>query len=346
MSYRIQSRLLTTWSPCGRESRHHRFLVCSSHVLLLLSAWGCDSDGPQRRPTHPTSRVVVLAENREDSLWPILQHIAETTRSRAQTVDLVLEAPSLASPSAQQELLRKLTSPPPDILCIVPTEVDALRARIDALAQGGLPVILIGRDFSETRRTAYCGPMDYEIGQAAARAAAAIASRRSRTVILVHAGDTDPLYNRRYLGFVNELPQFRDMTLLRELDCGRTRGDALTLIRNESRKYPRVGCWVLLGDWPLRALPDSERLLGPEDEVVLCHVGRKYLSRLRQTHLAALITADVVRSAEQAISLALQWTRPDSVPAQTINTVPAEIITLENMQEYEHRCFATTQPAH
>ncbi len=327
-------------SPDGR-----RWRCCAAALLLLAS--GCDSAGDPRDLPESVSarRIVVIAEDREEPLWSMLGKVAASGRSRRRPLEILVDAPSLSSATAQQELLRKLTSPQPLALCLIPTELDALRGQLDALVRGGLPVILIGRDLPETRRTAYCGPVEYEIGQAAARVAATLAAHGSRTVILAHAGADDRMYGERYAGFVRELPLFRDVTLLREVDCGRTRGDALTLIRSEARRYPRAGCWVLLGDWPFRALPDAERLLGPDDRIVLCHVGLKYLPRLRRTDLAALVTADLARAAEQAVSLAIQWTDPKAVPEQTIVTIPVEVVTPENLADYERRFSAASQPA-
>jgi len=329
-------------SPLAGRSRWRGWAAA-----LLLIASGCDSAG-DTRPTPESlaaGRIVVVAEDREEPLWSSLRELAKTGPRRRRPVEILVDAPALPSATAQQELLRKLTSPQPSALCLIPTELDALRGQLDALVRDGLPVILIGRDLPETRRTAYCGPVEYEIGQAAARAAVTLAAHGSRTVILAHAGADDPMYGERYAGFVRELRLFRDVTLLREVGCGRTRGDALTLIRSEAHRYPRAGCWVLLGDWPFRALPDSERLLSPDDRIVLCHIGFKYLPRLRRTDLAALVTADLARAAEQAVSLAIQWTAPQAVPEQTVITVPVEVVTPENLPEFERRLSAASRPA-
>jgi len=321
-------------------------------VLALLTAWlvttGCDSSEPgrqRRQLEHPVIHIVVVGEAKDGPTWAVLQATADRFDEQERFASAEVIAPATRSPRQQQELLKDLATRDVDAVCVEPTDAAAVHSVIDKLVQTGVPVVTIGRDVPGSTREAHCGPPEVEIGRAAAKACAAVVKKRRtknvtapKTVMLLHAGPDDPVYGARYRGFTQDLPLYEDVVLLRGINCGQNRSDAVRLVRMESRKYPRVGCWVFLEDWPLRALASSDRLLPPGCGIVLCNGSPRYFGRFLDGQIAAMITYDYRKVVERGLLAALRLAEErDTSIISSHYAAPVEIITSDGLLGYEER---------
>lgn len=310
-------------------------LIAVTAVPLL--AGGCDRETSERRDKRMV-RLIIVGEAQDDPTWSVLQLTA--TRFQAEERFAVVEAvaPPTRSPRQQRVLLEGLAARGADAVCIAATDADAVRPTINLLVQKGIPVVTFGRDVPDSGRVVYCGPLEDEIGRAAAEACvAAVQARRTRTVMLLHSGLDDPVYGRRYRSFKRHLAPEQSVVLLREIDCAPNRSDLVVSVRLESRKYPRTACWVFLEDWPLRGLRADDRLLPRGCGLVLCNGSPRYFPLIRDGRATALIGYNFRRAAEEAL-LAAFWRAEESTSALTPHHItPVEVITIENVTVFEER---------
>ncbi|MBN2560225.1 MAG: substrate-binding domain-containing protein [Phycisphaerae bacterium] len=322
----------------------HRVLVrCSLCVLgggllwAFVTSAGCGSDEDRAKRRGESARIVVVARAKDEPTWAVIKAVAKQLEEEHRFVDVEVVAPETDSPREQRELLERLATHEVGAVCVAPSDAAAVRSAIDELARNGVPVVTVGLDVVGANQAVYCGPSEMEIGRAAARACDAAVAGRSKTVILLHAGRDDPVYGKRYQGFIQELRFYPDVRLLREVDCAQSRSKAVSLVRLESRKYPRVGCWVFLDDWPLRASPSDEPLLPPGCGVVLCNGLPRYLDRLRDGRIAALITYDYPRSVREALLATVQLAKDRPAVITPRHVAPVEIVTAKELPSYEAR---------
>lgn len=306
---------------------------------VALLSFGCDSKPPQEGvQSSKTIRVVVVAEARDDPTWEIWSAEARRLEKQERFVKVELLAPPTQSPREQQSLLRSLGRQPLDAVCIAPTDAAAVCAAIDELTTTGVRVVTVGRDVPGSSRAAYCGPSETELGRAAARACVSVLEgQAAKTVMLLHAGMDDPIYGPRYRGFDQEFRQFRDLNLLREINCDRNRADALNLVREESRKYARAGCWAFLEDWPLRTAAAGERVVPDGCRAVLCSGSPRYLADLRNQRITALATYNYAIAARQALTIAVSLIRDHTSVSVQHHVTDVEVITLEDLADFERR---------
>jgi ABC-type sugar transport system substrate-binding protein len=329
-------------------------------LLALLPAImvpSCDSSKDRETPRKTAVRITAIVGAVDDATWTAL--VATRPRIQEQLgvpCNLVILAPQTASPRDQRALLEGIRSEEVDAVCVAPTDPEAIRSVVDDLAQKGVPVVTIGCDIPGSLRALHCGPSDEEIGRAAVRACAEVIKDGVSTVMLLHAGQDDPVYGKRYVGFMRDLPLHAELTLFREVNCGPDRADSLRLVRAESKKYPRAGCWVFLDDWPLRALADDERLLPVAQppsavgvapppstvRVVLCNASPRYFPRLRDGQISALVGYDYEEAASAAV-IAAATLASDRHGNVTAPPTPVRIITARNLPEIEQRWSATTR---
>ncbi|HKQ47022.1 MAG TPA: substrate-binding domain-containing protein [Phycisphaerae bacterium] len=306
-------------------------------ALFLLGAVGCRPGGERPPRRDRIVRIVVIGEAEDEPTWAVVQATAAAFVRNNPLTHVVTRAPRTASPSAQQDLLRALEQEEIDAACIHPIDSASLREMIDVLSQRGLPIVVFGRDVHTSKRGSYCGPSDFEIGQKSVEAAIRVLAHRAKSIILLHGGLDLEDRSKRYYGFKQGLSQTTGVTLLREVDC---QGDPFTsvrLVRIESRRYPRAGCWVFLDDWPLRALRDDEPLLSLGATFVLCHGSPRYFERLRDGEVQAMIGYDYQKAVSESLLAAMRMVEDRTGGFSPVVDVPVEIVTAEQLPDYEAR---------
>jgi ABC-type sugar transport system substrate-binding protein len=321
--------------PSKTAGRRHlvRFVIVA--LAASTGSIGCKPPKDAGPPPVATLHIVAIAEAQDDPTWTALNAAKVRVLQQAGAYcSIVVEARQTASPRDQQLLLEEVQAGKVDAVCIAPTDSEAIRPAVDTLAQKGVPIVTLGRDIPGAARVLHCGPSDLEIGRAAARACADVAKVGAGSIILLHAGLNDPVYGQRYAGFTQDLPMYPELKLLREVDCAQNRGETLQMVRAESRKYPRAGCWVLLDDWPLRALAENERLVPTDCRVVVCNADPRYFPRLRNGQISALVGYDYEETAYSALVAALNLAREPQGKV-TSPEVPINIITARNLAEFD-----------
>lgn len=312
---------------------------CTITTLAIINLLGlaCDNSAPKPKPLDRVVRVVVVGQAKSDPEWAILQNTSQRIAKRYPLTVLEVRAGEDGSARSQRQILKALQHEKVDAVCIWPVDGEAIRQDLDALATSGTTVVTIGRDVPNSHRQTYCGPSEFEVGQKAAEAAGKILGPRNKTVMLLHAGDEEPVYGKRYFGFKQGMAQLPQLMLLREVHYARDHYEAVRLVKLESRMYPRVGGWVFLEDWPYTNLAGEQELLPLGMAAILCKASPKYWDRLRDGRLQALIAFDVHVAAEEAILAGIRLAQGDkqSVPSET--NIPVEIITEKELGSFEAR---------
>jgi ABC-type sugar transport system substrate-binding protein len=307
-------------------------------VVVALFAAGCDDDSAgTARKGKERVRIAIVGQSRDDPTWPVIQATAAWFGDRYRLASVETLAPETLSPGEQKKLLAGLVDRPFDAVCVVVFDSDAVRASIQELVRHGKRVVTIGRDVPGSERYAHCGPSEFDVGRAAAQACAMVLRGRAPTIMLLHAGVENDAYASRYYAFKNELPLMGDLQLLSEVDCAGRQMDAAHLVRVEARRYPRAGCWVLLDDWPLRAIPETDRLLPLGGGIVLCDGSPRYWPRLRDGQILAMITYDFRRAVEESLLAGSRGPTDVEEIRNASYTPPTEIITVRELESFEQR---------
>ncbi len=317
---------------CLGKPRH--WLAPLAGVLVLI---GCDQTGSEGTRTDHDIRVMMIGKGRDDPTWPVLEAAARRFVEGYPSALVEVVAPRTDSPTDQRTMLKDMLKKDVQAICVWPSDPTAIRALVDELCLKGVPVVTFGRDCPGSRRRTYCGPTEFELGQAAAEACAAILSTRKRTSMLLHAGAEDEVYGRRYYGFMSGLDRVGTIKLIRAVDCRKDRFTATRLVRAETRRYPRVGCWIFLDDWPLRSLRPEESVIPLGIPVVLADDSPVHWDRLRNGQLQAMLGCDIHMVAWEALVAAVHLARGDPTPQTTTVSVPVEIVTRKDLDSVSQR---------
>lgn len=315
--------------------------IAAAATTLLFIAGACDWDRPRRsrrpRGSGLTVRIAVVAEGKDEPTWQIITSVARRFEKLYPYAKFEVVAPENPTPTEQQAVLEGFLQADANAICVIPIDAMAAGVVIDRLVKAGRPVVTIGRDSPLSSRAVFCGPVESQIGRRAAEACPLALPEDTRTTMILHGGEDRAAYQGRYYAFKDTLPAAGNIRILREVDCQGNPIEAVRLVRAQSRLYPRLGCWVLLEDWPLRALRPSDRLLPLGIGMVLCNGSPKYFARMRSGEISAMVTFDYLDAVENGFRAALRLAAADGVEPASIIASPTETVTVRELDEYERR---------
>lgn len=321
---------------CTQTRRSSGIAVCCAAACVLLV--GCDDKAPPPPDQGRVAKVVFVATQQGDPAWTAIQAIARRFCREYRRAEVEVVGPETGGSGGQLRLLEGLIAQPVDAVCVVPADPQAVAPTLRDLVKAGKRVVTVGRDAPNSGPHVFCGPSELELGRTAARACVRALRDRPQTILLLHAGGTtDEAFGARYGGFVGTLRTFGEIHVLREMDCSGRVLDALQMVRTESHKYSRAGCWVFLDDWAFQGVPQEERLLPLGMGAVLCGASPKYFPRMRNGEIAAMVGYDFEKAVHAALFSAVQPPGESGEELPSGRFISPEIITIDQLSTYEQR---------
>lgn len=297
----------------ARIIRARRSACVISVLFFSLTPWGCER-APESAERPRGNVVILIGPAAREPTWPVAIRAADSVEQARPWVRIERRAPEEASPVAVYRILDELTPQPGRTLCIWPCDVQAVRSRLSALSDAGLPVVLLGRDLPDCGRAAFAGVGEREIGEALAGACLRLLPADRPTIGLLHAAESDRAQAERRDAFRAALAQDGRGEILREVDCSGRELESRRMLAGEVARYPRMGAWVLLDDWPMRGAPLGEAFAPAGTPVVLYSAGATALERLRAGTVAAVVTCDHRRMFERGLAMAAELARGKELP--------------------------------
>lgn len=310
-------------------------------TLLMVWVVGLLPAGCRRDPTAASGRrghetIVLVGSSQKDPAWPIIRAGFLAFGKDFVTTPLQAVAPSQESPSEQIRLLEQAADQHVAGVCLMVTDVEAMTHIIDRLFLQGISVITVHHDAAESQRTAFVGVDQFAVGEAIADALAqGLADRQN--IMLLHSGTDDSTFGPRYYGFKRRLARhYPHIALLREFDCQGSPFEAEDIVREQMARYPRLGGWAVLGDWPLRYLQGKPPLVTPGCLVVGYGPYPQFWPLIENGTCHAMVGADYFEMGYQAASYCRQAIlRSPSLPEY--NRVPVEQVTFSELLDYRKK---------
>ncbi|MBX3394434.1 MAG: substrate-binding domain-containing protein [Phycisphaerae bacterium] len=332
----MRQPLFLRGAPAGARVRWRAAIFC-----IGISVWiiGCDEQsGRSGESSQRSLRVFIVGESEAEPSWPVLKALAGQFHENSRRVEFIAVAPKSSSPQEQQALLDSLPRRGASVACLIPTDPPSVRASVNRLATGGCRVVTIARDVPESGRSVYCGPSETEIGRKAAEACAVALSGRPQTVMTLTSTESNTAYRVRSHSFREEIPLYGPIEIVKEVECGGNIFDAVEIVRRDARSYPRIGCWVLFDDWPLRATSAKERLLPLGCRMVLCNGNPKYMDRVSSGEIQAIVTFDFYECVFNALQAASGLAEEPTRQRPAFVMVDSVTVTISEMEWYR-RCW-------
>jgi ABC-type sugar transport system substrate-binding protein len=270
-------------------------------VALLAAMAGCQhsEEGPPAKTKE--GFIAVVASDAGDPLWPILKNGAQRYGATIPTFEVKCLTPSATAPSLD-DLLRSLLTEQVRALCIMTTEQRQPTALLEGIRTRGIPVISVLQSVEDQVQYAHAGYDDALIGQRLAEVTAKVIGQG--TVMVLHAGRKHPVYGPRLIAFEKEMQSHAQPEVFATIDCHLDPQEAVTILRERSRRFPRLSAWVLLGDWPFRGKQPIDQLIPPTCRLITFGCPPAVWPLIRAGKCAAAVDADYGELGAQTVQLA------------------------------------------
>jgi ABC-type sugar transport system substrate-binding protein len=313
--------------------RRTRLLVGVGLASALVSA-ALPAACQRSKPPTPSHTCLIVGIGEDDPLWPLIKAGAQCYAGTTRSLNLKMIAPAKSDPAAQADLARGGLDRTVTAVCLQSTGHALTAQLVKDLTIGGTPVILIGEDIPNSGRFGQVGWDDFEAGKSLATALSESLGDRT-TFMLIYADRAGEIYLSRLNGFVVGM---QDYTFLRELhrfDCQADPAEVLKIIAEQGRRYPRLGAWACVGDWPA-AIRIEDLRGGLPAGVGLAVIGGlpSVWPLLEQGLCPAAVATDYGRWGYEAVSLSeLAFHR--AVKPGEVRLTPPRIVRARDLDQFK-----------
>ena len=305
-------------------------------VGLLAILVGCDmppEPGKGRLP-EVGEVIAIVGPPRPDPYWAGVLGGAREKLARGGVLRLVVAVPSDNTEAALLTAIDEVLAQKPRVVCLSSDERPAISAGLERIRAAGLPVVTFGPG---DRPKAAFGHVQIDLTGAAVTLAdnlVAIAGGK-RSYVLLHAASASPMDKRVYERFLQSVRSGRSLVLLQEHDIGAAGADAKSLLRESQRRFPSLGLIVALDadTWGREGLG---AVLAPDRSYAAVGAPPSLWSDLPRGRARALVgwlDGDVGAAVIDLATTAITESRRPGIT----RSVPAELITAENVADYARR---------
>ncbi len=211
----------------------------------------------------PSGFIAVVGVGQDDPHWPVMTYVAKKADADRGLYQFPIRAaaPRQSSIHLQRAMLEELQDEGMVGVCVQVTDAAALLPTIEALASAGISVVTLFQPVSSKSPFPHAGLDDHAIGEALADAVAADLATNS-TLALLHADSVSEASTRRHTAFRGRWAAGQSIQrIVLEFDCKADRKTAEFTVRDTMQRYPRLGGWVFMDDWPLHSVLDDAALV-------------------------------------------------------------------------------------
>ncbi len=312
-------------------------------AAILIAGCGCSRSG-ESLDRKATGFVAIVGVGEDDPLWPVLRETA--TRLHGElglaTIPLRIAAPPTQSVNAQRKLIRQLADEGMAGLCVQVSDPAGLLGTLDAVAARGVPVVTMLRPVEGTTSFVHTGSDDAAVGAALADALHAALGGHGTAVVL-HADSVDKSSARKHAAFSERLKSYGQLAILFDRDCEGDTDRSRQIIDKLMRRYPKLGAWVVIGNWPLRRHPDGPLSLPQTCRMIAVDPFPHTWSAIEGGLATTMIATEYDRIAEHALTTCLTMTL-GKAQIPTSFSAEATAVGLGDLEAFKRKWQRWTTP--
>jgi ribose transport system substrate-binding protein len=177
---------------------------------------------------------------------------AKDISDKHKKLDIVVDwrTPKLEDPQAQADRIRAAVADGTDAILVSCSEEAVLTAAIDEAVSRGVPVMTFDSDAPSSKRFAFYGPNDEQIGEMVLDELAALIGKKGQVAIL--AGNPDaPNLQRRAAGARKAAAKYPEIQIVGTFTHPETAEDGVATVLQVNGNHPGLRGWAMMGGWPL-----------------------------------------------------------------------------------------------
>lgn len=260
-------------------------------------------------------------------------------------VDVRIEWKTPADEDAQRqaEMLRQLVTQGVHGVTISCTDKNILTPVINDAVDAGVEVVTFDSDAPESKRFAYYGVDDTEAGATVMRLLAE--AMGGEGVVAVIAGNqAAPNLQARVRGVRQEAAKHPGIEVKYVFYHPETATDAAQKVQTEQQNNPDITGWAMIGGWPLFTANALDGVHQVAKVVAVDHLPPQ-LEYLRAGQVQALVGQDCYGWGYETVRMLFDKVHKGEEPDEEVTTFDLQIVTPENVEEYEGTWERWLKPA-
>jgi ribose transport system substrate-binding protein len=309
--------------------------------LIVLAAGVLIAAGPQlaARAAEPVKYQLGLIAKSESNPVFLAARVGAEDAARALSarhnirIEILWRTPADEDAQRQAAFVEQLAVVGVDGIAISCSDADRVTPAIDKAVARGVAVLCFDSDAPASRRFAYHGVDDVELGRRVARELARELGNAGGKVAVLAGNQTAPNLQARVRGVRAALAEFPQLALLDVYYHKETAQDAAAKVLEVQTANPDLAGWAMVGGWPL--FSDALMHLKPgQIKIVAVDALPAQLKYVEQGIVQALVAQRVYGWGYRSVELLIARLHEGRVPEDGRDLAEADLVTRDNVAEY------------
>lgn len=224
-------------------------------VLLLASVAGLASLAGRASAQAKTLKIALIAKSEANFVFLSARRGAEAkaaqlSRQLGATISVVWLTPPKEDAAQQAELVRKAVRDKADAILLSASDGPSLVSVVNEAVEGGVEVMTFDSDVAGSKRFAFYGPDDAELGEKVAHDLAAAMGGKGQVAVLAGNPNSNNL-KARAEGARKAFAKSADIDFAGIVNHVETPADAVAEVLKFDAAHPQLTGWAMIGGWPL-----------------------------------------------------------------------------------------------
>ena len=315
-------------------------------AAFLLAAVGCEEKGGQQSAAPGPSGdgakksyvIGVIAKSQSNPVFQAARTGAQDAASDLSEelgVDISIDWRTPINEDAQQQAqyLEQLVGQGVDGIAISASDANLLESPIDDAVDRGVEVVCFDSDVPDSKRFAYYGIDDVRAGRKVMEILSE-AMGGSGVVAILAGNQNAPNLQARVRGVEEVIEATEGLTLKDVYYHAETAPDAAAKVQQVQAANPDITGWAMVGGWPLFTDDALDGVYQSAKVVAVDHLPQE-LDYVRSGQVQALVGQDCYGWGYQSVVMLVDKLVKGESPDEVINTFDLQIVTPENVDEWE-----------
>lgn len=288
-----------------------------------------------------TITIGVIAKSNENPVFQAartgaLDAAAQLSKDLGVEIKVLWQTPTKEDAQKQAENINFLVSSGVDGIAVSASDPNLLKSAVDAAVEKGVFVATFDSDVPDSKRFVYYGIDDVEAGREVMRQLAKVMGDKGGPIAILAGNQNATNLQARVKGVQEELEKLKGKgySLKKVVYHRETAADAAAQVQQEQNTNPDIAGWAMVGGWPLFTQNALDGVYDKAKIVSVDHLPQQ-LDYVKKGQVAALIGQDCYGWGYQSVVYLVDKIRAGKTPANVINTFKLQIVTKDNVADYE-----------
>jgi ribose transport system substrate-binding protein len=242
------------------KSKIKKIITLKILFVSLVMIFGCnDVNDEQDGKKSEGSKTITITMIAKSSANPVFlsaktgaEKKAEDISDKYSLLDVVInwKTPDDENASEQAEIIRQAVKEGTDAIIVSCSDEDSLTKAINDAVDNGVPVMTFDSDAPDSKRFAFYGPDDIEMGKKVMNELAGLINDKGKIAIL-GGNQTANNLQERVEGIRKAAADYPNIEIIGTFYHTETEADAINVMKKVQEKYPDLKGWAMVGGWPM-----------------------------------------------------------------------------------------------